>query len=543
MGTRTLGILDARGMLTVVGLALLFMVMSADAAPSMTLEQASVIAAKSTFYLDVMYQSCDETKSDHELATAFLVTSDGLAVTSAHLFHGKNNCSHKIISIIGQHAKATAATAKSEKTFYLRLMQPLDIPNDLAVLEIIGATPSTMLPQTICGDSTPSKGQLLFGFGYEHGANLTPAELHFTEDDPARTKQDVSGLLAEGTSGGPVLDLYGRAIGVVAGGLITENGQDFSRRYIAPISPLLTGPFRKRLRQQCGNVFVKHIPTVDDDPNVTAKDNKMCGFGVPAGFQGGWDRKRDVFRLVPDPTGTRNVGSAFALIDAGFEVKIRRIAIDQVGVVNNNFIADRNILPCEAAVHWYSLSGPDAEASIAAADNDLKAHLLVAGRLSAISDLRNLTSERCMEESIWPTAFIGSRSELAPLRLKFPNATQKSARMWISNNGPGNAAVLFELALQRAESSTVERAISGGKLASDISEDSPSAMRYIVETVDPTQVQGMNAICRAFTNLSAGDFSEVCHAVIGRALAMNGLEGGACLAPVKTEPSNASLLE
>jgi hypothetical protein len=507
-------------------------------AGALTLGQATSIAARGTLFLEIVYTDCEKGVSRTEDASGFLVSDDGLVVTAAHMFVADDEkCEHQITVIHGQHDKNTARRQGDEPVISLKLARPLDRTHDLALLQIDGPVPGSMYRLAICTGVRLQSGESLYAFGYPVGKLFTPLRVDYSGSDAEFQRFAVSGLITFGMSGGPVLDGYGRVVAVVTGGVLKQGAQIYAVGYVTPIGPIITTNLAHRLAPECGYVQRVEYRSLEMDPKAGADDQMACGFGIPKGFEGHMDPGRSTYWIEWDRKARES--GTLSMVNSQFRIGIRRISIAQAGVTSEHFDGDRNVLPCEAACGWYRKSAADAISELS--DETWKSHVLRATRTSVIDQLSSLTPEQCIDDSVWPSAFVDGRARYDAVKISLPVGEQVTTeRIWINGSDTQQIATLFHFNIQGGEKDAIDQAISRGALTADAVQ-SGRAMRFIVETDLDEHLEGINATCRAFTNMHYSDFRELCHAVLGRVLAKRGIQGGTCLTPVPTEPTEAEI--
>lgn len=143
-----------------------------------------------------------------------------VVVTNAHVAHGATGDRLRILS--------------HRRTAYRAVIEWVDAPRDLALLALPPAASRDLSPATLGDTATLRPGQLVLAIGHPFGlANAVTAGIVHSvgqvrgawEVSPRSHKQSwiqADIMLAPGNSGGPLVDIQGRVIGIntmVFGGL------------------------------------------------------------------------------------------------------------------------------------------------------------------------------------------------------------------------------------------------------------------------------------------------------------------------------------
>ncbi len=154
-----------------------------------------------------------QTVTGEAVGTGFVVSSDGLILTNAHVVEG------------GSEVTVTMADGTTHRATVVEV----DPPADLAVLDI----DVTDLPNLSLGDSSDVlAGQSVVAIGFALGLEGSPTVTTGIVSSIARTIQvadgrvirtyrdvfQISAAINSGNSGGPLLDLQGRVIGINTAG-------------------------------------------------------------------------------------------------------------------------------------------------------------------------------------------------------------------------------------------------------------------------------------------------------------------------------------
>ena len=139
--------------------------------------------------------------------SGFILTEDGLLITAAHVVSGGGRFT---------------AVQKDESELELTLVQS-DDETDIAVLRL----PEGNYPTVTLAETVPHTGSVLraMGFPIKGTAIITEGLLSAQcVEVSGKNRMMVTCDIVNGMSGGPILDGYGRVVGVVSGSVRTMDG-------------------------------------------------------------------------------------------------------------------------------------------------------------------------------------------------------------------------------------------------------------------------------------------------------------------------------
>lgn len=198
----------------------------------------------------VVKVSVDNTVAKDSVGTGFFVTSDGYVATDYHVVEGGGTIN--ITTTDGRnYAARVAATDKS---------------NDLAVLKIVQNGSDQFQPLTLGDSRVLQQGTNVVALGHPHGWNdvfMSPGvhnqSVSFSDVFDWRSRELPDGMnpnrrvdqvvmhTRSGNSGGPVLDMTGRVVGIAE--LTNANNRQHSTP-VEPLRNLLSNMFQRQQQEQ-----------------------------------------------------------------------------------------------------------------------------------------------------------------------------------------------------------------------------------------------------------------------------------------------------
>jgi hypothetical protein len=162
------------------------------------------------------------------VGTGFIVAAHGHIVTNLHVIHG---------------AHVASVTLLDGKRYPVARVIAIDELHDLAVIAIEAQD----LPTLRLGNSDAvSAGDRVFAIGNPQGFDYTVSDgliSSVRQLDPTLTVLQISAPISQGSSGGPLFNLYGEVIGVAT--LLYKDGQNLNfgmpSNYVHPLLERLGG--------------------------------------------------------------------------------------------------------------------------------------------------------------------------------------------------------------------------------------------------------------------------------------------------------------
>jgi len=149
-------------------------------------------------------------KGTNKMGTGFLLTSSGLAATCRHVV---------------EEMHSPTAVLHDEREFPLRILA-VSRRYDLAVVQVL--CPANLPSLSLRDAETVAPGERLFAIGSPIGLQSTITDGVFTGFRKIGKAEErliqFSAPVNEGNSGGPLLDVQGRAIGVVSQKVLLSSG-------------------------------------------------------------------------------------------------------------------------------------------------------------------------------------------------------------------------------------------------------------------------------------------------------------------------------
>ena len=186
------------------------------------------LSAPSVMIIRAFGVRADQTM-DGETGSGFVISEDGFVLTASHVIPDEKN--HKSI-IIGGSLGPSSTEAKPYQLALVKRSETFDV----ALLRVVG--PPVHLAPLPLRNATAKVGEQLFVLGYPLGLPDT----HLLDGRVGDVKPDAlttNALVDRGNSGGPVLDASGCVIGLVYGGVASNEGQPVNGiKFAVPVASL-----------------------------------------------------------------------------------------------------------------------------------------------------------------------------------------------------------------------------------------------------------------------------------------------------------------
>ncbi len=175
-------------------------------------------ARRALIYLQIHYKDKDNPFGSFKYGTAFFITADGYALTSAHLFYENNDLTQKRLEPLQNSDFLTGGIGTSGSTnwrFDDLMIEDKDL--DLAIIQLRDPpAPTTHLK--LCGSEPQNSKAEILACGFAGNNPLACQSGKIIGNNVGKLLQ-TNASLNPGMSGGPIFSSRGYVIGVITSGL------------------------------------------------------------------------------------------------------------------------------------------------------------------------------------------------------------------------------------------------------------------------------------------------------------------------------------